>query len=191
MKSNSCVSDVTISTSDTPTQCITITPPTVTLMCSGRGKKYNVSKGLSNNDWIVLTSDTKDEGFNNYVDSWGEEFDDFFSKKVKMEELDYLYSIHYEIQYKGHSFYVSSGMIRRNIEKDWFEIKPSANQNEIKDELGFKQINKLEWAKEISRKDIEVLKIIETPLGIFKDQGVKVKSLEGQDIDDFLNSIEQ
>lgn len=156
-----------------------------------QGKKYNVSKGLSNNDWIVLTSDTKDEGFNNYVDFWGEEFDDFFSKKVKMEELDYLYSIHYEIQYKGHSFYVSSGMIRRNIEKDWFEIKPSANQNEIKDELGFKQINKLEWAKEIGRKDIEVLKIVETPLGIFKDQGVKIKSLEDQDIDDFLNSIEK
>ena len=152
-----------------------------------RGKKYHVSKGLSNNDWIVLTSDTKDEGFNNYVDSWGEEIDDFFSKKVKIEELDYLY----EIQYKGHSFYVSSGMIRRNIEKDWFEIKPSANQNQIKDELGFKQINKLEWAKEISRKDIEVLKIVETPLGIFKDQGVKVKSLECQAIDNFLNSIEK
>ena len=156
-----------------------------------QGKKYNVSKGLSNNDWIVLTSDTKDGGFSNYIDSWGEEFDDFFSKKVKMEELDFLYSIHYEIQYKGHSFYVSSGMIRRNIEKDWFEIIPSANQNQIKDELGFKQINKLEWAKEISRKDIEVLKIIETPLGIFKDQGVKVTSLEGQNIDNFLNSIEK
>ena len=156
-----------------------------------QGKKYNVSKGLSNNDWIVLTSDTKDGGFSNYIDSWGEEFDDFFSKKVKMEELDYLYSIHYEIQYKGHSFYVSSGMIRRNIEKDWFEIIPSANQNQIKDELGFKQINKLEWAKEISRKDIEVLKIVETPLGIFKDQGVKVKSLECQAIDNFLNSIEK
>lgn len=82
-------------------------------------------------------------------------------------------------------------MIRRNVEKDWFEIKPSGNQNQIKDELGFKQINKLEWEKEIGRKDIEVLKIVETPLGIFKDQGVKVKNLEGQDIDDFLNSIEQ
>ena len=46
-----------------------------------QGKKYNVSKGLSNNEWIVLTSDTKDEGFNNYVDFWGEEFDDFFFKK--------------------------------------------------------------------------------------------------------------
>ena len=156
-----------------------------------RGKKYNVSKGLSNNDWIVLTSDTKDGEFSNYIDSWGEEFDDFFSKIVKMEELDYLYSIHYEIQYKGHSFHVSSGMIRRNVEKDWFEIIPSANQNQIKDELGFKQINKLEWAKGISRKDIEVLKIIEIPLGIFKDQGVKVKSLEGQAIDNFLNSIEK
>ena len=156
-----------------------------------RGKKYNVSKGLSNNDWIVLTSDTKDGEFSNYIDSWGEEFDDFFSKKVKMEELDYLYSIHYEIQYKGHSFHVSSGMIRRNVEKDWFEIIPSANQNQIKDELGFKQINKLEWAKGITRKDIEVLKIIEIPLGIFKDQGVKVKSLEGQAIDNFLNSIEK
>ena len=57
--------------------------------------------------------------------------------------------------------------------------------------MGFKQINKLEWAKEIGRKDIEVLKIIETPLGNFKDQGVKVKSSEGQDIDNFLNYIEQ
>ena len=26
---------------------------------------------------------------------------------------------------------------------------------------------------------------------VFKDQGVKIKNLEGQDIDDFLNSIEQ
>ena len=83
------------------------------------------------------------------------------------------------------------GWFEEILKKDWFEIKPSANQNQIKDELGFKQINKLEWAKEISRKDIEVLKIVETPLGIFKDQGVKIKSLEGQDIDNFLNSIEK
>ena len=141
---------------------------------------------------ITLHSKSQDERFEAYVSKIsGRVFKDHFIKKVNMEDLDYLYSIHYEIQYKGHSFYVSSGIIRRNIEKDWFEIKPSANQNEIKDELGFKQINKLEWAKEIGRKDIEVLKIVERPLGIFKDQGVKIKNLEGQDIDDFLNSIEQ
>ena len=141
---------------------------------------------------ITLHSKSQDERFEAYVSKIsGRVFKDHFIKKVNMEDLDYLYSIHYEIQYKGHSFYVSSGMIRRNIEKDWFEIKPDTSQNQIKDELGFKQINKLEWAKEIGRKDIEVLKIVETPLGIFKDQGVKIKNLEGQDIDDFLNSIEQ
>ena len=139
-----------------------------------------------------MHSKSQDKGFEAYISKIsGRVFKDHFVKKVKMEELDYLYSIHYEIQYKGHSFHVSSGMIRRNVEKDWFEIIPSDNQNQIKDELGFKQINKLEWAKGISRKDIEVLKIIEIPLGIFKDQGVKVKSLEGQAIDNFLNSIEK
>ena len=154
-------------------------------------KQNKFEAEYENEHEVTLYSRVKFKDFQNYISPWGRISDNVFTKKVKMEELDYLYSIHYEIQYKGHSFYVSSGMIRRNIEKDWFEIKPSANQNEIKDELGFKQINKLEWAKEISRKDIEVLKIIETPLGIFKDQGVKIKSLDGQNIDDFLNSIEK
>lgn len=154
-------------------------------------KQFKFGAEFENKHEVILYSSVKFKGFQNYKTSWRRISENFFSKKVKMEELDYLYSIHYEIQYKGHSFYVSSGMIRRNIEKDWFEIKPSANQNQIKDELGFKQINKLEWAKEIGRKDIEVLKIIETPLGIFKDQGVKVTSLEGQNIDNFLNSIEK
>ena len=57
-----------------------------------RGKKYHVSKGLSNNDWIVLTSDTKDEGFNNYVDSWGEEIDDFFSTLLSFNSNSQLYN---------------------------------------------------------------------------------------------------
>ena len=156
-----------------------------------KGIRYS-AKQFAGERKITLHSKFQDEGFEAYVSKIsGRVFKDHFIKKVKMEDLDYLYSVHYEIQYKGHSFYVSSGMIRRNIEKDWFEIKPSASQNQIKDELGFKQINKLEWAKEIGRKDIEVLKIVETPLGIFKDQGVKVKNLEGQDIDNFLNSIGQ
>ncbi|RSI63977.1 hypothetical protein D8863_09920 [Streptococcus oralis] len=154
-------------------------------------KQNKFEAEYENKHEVILYSRVKFKDFQNYISPWGRISDNVFTKNVKMEELDYLYSIHYEIQYKGHSFYVSSGMIRRNVEKDWFEIKPSANQNQIKDELGFKQINKLEWAKEISRKDIEVLKIVETPLGIFKDQGVKVKSLEGQDIDNFLNSIEK
>ncbi|WP_049510076.1 hypothetical protein, partial [Streptococcus pseudopneumoniae] len=111
-----------------------------------KGIRYSAEQFASESK-ITLHSKSQDEGFEAYVSKIsGRVFKDYFVKKVKMEELDYLYSIHYEIQYKGHSFYVSSGMIRRNIEKDWFEIIPSVNQNQIKDELGFKQINKLEWA---------------------------------------------
>ena len=156
-----------------------------------KGIRYSAEQ-FAGESKITLHSKSQDEGFDSYVSKIsGRVFKEHFVKKVKIEDLDYLYKIHYEIQYKGHSFYVSSGMIRRSIEKDWFEIKPDSSQNQIKNELEFKQINKLEWAKEIGRKDIEVLKIVETPLGNFKDQGVKVKSLEGQDIDNFLNSIEQ
>ena len=78
-----------------------------------------------------------------------------------------------------------------NIKNDWFELIPSIKHNELKDELGFKQINKLDWAKEIGRKDIEAIKIVETPVDIFKDQESKVKILEGKAIDEFLASVEE
>lgn len=43
--------------------------------------------------------------------------------------------------------------------------------------------------EKIGRKDIEAIKIIDKPLGIFKDQGLKIKILKGADIDDFLASV--
>ena len=76
-----------------------------------------------------------------------------------------------------------------NIKNDWFELIPNIKQNELRNELGFKQINKLDWTKEIGRKDIEAIKIVETPVDIFKDQGSKVKILEGKAIDEFLASV--
>ena len=140
-------------------------------------------------DEVTLYSYVKYEGFQNHIDPWGEVSDNFFSKKVAMDDLDYLYRIHYEIQYRGHFFYVSSAMNRMNIADDWFEIKPSIKQNQLRIDLDFKQINKLEWAKEIHRKDIEVLKIIEEPMGRFINQGLKIKLLKDKEIDEFLDSI--
>ena len=57
--------------------------------------------------------------------------------------------------------------------------------------LGFTRSDKFYFDKKISRSDIEAIKIIEEPLGIFKDQGLKIKILEGADIDDFLASVEE
>ena len=150
-------------------------------------KKYGVSVGLDNQ--VTLHSRIKEEGFDNFVTPWGEVMDDFFSKTVNMNELDYLYRIEYEIQYKGHFFHVMSAMIRKLIDKDLFWLHAGIEEYEFIEKLGFKVYDKGEWWKEIGRKDIEALKIIEEPEGIFKDQGLKIKILEGKAIDEFLASV--
>ena len=152
-------------------------------------KQQNFEAEYKNDDEVILYSSVRVEGFQNYIDSRGKLFPDYFSKTVKIEELDYLYKIHYEIQYKGHFFHITSAMKQTNIKNDWFELIPNIKQNELKNELDFKQINKLDWAKEIGRKDIEAIKIVETPVDIFKVQGSKFKILEGKDIDEFLASV--
>ena len=108
-----------------------------------------------------------------------------------MNELDYLYRIVYEIQYKGHFFDVMSTMIRRVIDEDRFAIRAGIEKYELIEKLGFEVYDKGQWWKKIGRKDIEALKIIDKPLGIFKDQGLKIKILEGKEIDDFLASVEE
>ena len=152
-------------------------------------KKYDADIELDNT--VTIYSYIKEEGFENDITPWGEVEDDYFSKKVNMNELDYLYRIVYEIQYKGHFFDVMSTMKRIKIDEDWFAIRAGIEKYELIEKLGFEVYDKGEWRKEIGRKDIEALKIIEKPLGIFKDRGLKVKILEGKDIDDFLASVKE
>lgn len=150
-------------------------------------KKYDAELRLGKD--VTLYSYVKEEGFENYVDPWGRESDTFFSKKVDIHELDYLYKMVYEIQYKGHFFYMMSAMKRKLIDKDLFWLNAGVEEYELIEKLGFEVYDKGEWWKEIGRKDIEAIKIIEKPLGIFKDRGSKVKIIEGKDIDDFLASV--
>ena len=150
-------------------------------------KKYDAELRLGKD--VSLYSYVKEEGFENYVDPWGRESDTFFSKKVDIHELDYLYKMVYEIQYKGHFFHMMSAMKRKLIDKDLFWRNAGVEEYELIEKLGFEVYDKGEWWKEIGRKDIEAIKIIEKPLGIFKDRGSKVKIIEGKDIDDFLASV--
>ena len=150
-------------------------------------KKYGVSVGLDNQ--VTLHSRIKEEGFDNFVTPWGEVMYDFFSKTVNMNELDYLYRTEYEIKYKGYFFDVMSVMKRKLIDKDLFVLNAGIEKYPLIEKLGFEVYDKGQWWKKIGRKDIEALQIIEKPLGIFKDQGLKIKILEGADIDDFLASV--
>ena len=150
-------------------------------------KKYDAELRLGKD--VTLYSYMKDEGFENYVDPWGRESDDFFSKKMDIHELDYLYEVKYEFLYRGHYFKALSTMIRKLIDKDYFEIAAGIEKYDLIEKLGFKRLDESTWWKDIRRKDIEAIKIIEEPEGIFKEQGLKIKILEGKAIDDFLASV--
>ena len=152
-------------------------------------KKYRANKLIDGH--VTLYSYSQDEGFENYVSPRGEVSYDFFSKVVNIRELDYLYEIEYEIQYKGHFFDVMSVMKRKLIDKDLFVLNAGIEKYPLIEKLGFEVYDKGQWWKEIGRKDIEALKIIEEPLKIFKDQGLKIKILEGKGIDDFLASVKE
>ena len=152
-------------------------------------KKYDADVELDNT--VTIYSYVKEEGFENDITPWGEVEDDYFSKKVNMNELDYLYRIVYEIQYKGHFFDVMSVMKRKLIDKDLFVLNAGIEKYPLIEKLGFEVYDKGQWWKKIGRKDIEALKIIDKPLGNFKDQGLKIKILEGKEIDDFLASVEE
>ena len=151
-----------------------------------KGKKYRVAKIST---FYRVISREKEEGFEEYIDIVGEKRPDIFVKDVDIHELDYLYEVKYEFLYRGHYFKALSTMIRKLIDKDYFEIAAGIEKYDLIEKLGFKRLDESTWRKEIKRKDIETLKIIDKPLGIFKDQGSKIKILEGKAIDEFLASV--
>ena len=151
-----------------------------------KGKRYRaVKKG----EKIRIGSDTKEYGFTEYVDVVGNVHYDRFVKLLDMDELDYLYEERFEIQYQGRFFKISSALRRINLDRDWFEIYVSLEEHQLGISLGFERSDKFLWSKEIGRKDIEAFKIIEMPQGPFSNQGIKVRILEGQEIDDYFASI--
>ncbi|MCP3889295.1 hypothetical protein ACVRZS_09400 [Streptococcus ferus] len=151
-----------------------------------KGKRYRaVKKG----EKIRIGSDTKEYGFTEYVDVVGNVHYDRFVKLLDMDELDYLYEERFEIQYQGRFFKISSALRRINLDRDWFEIYVSLEEHQLGISLGFERTDKFLWSKEIGRKDIEAFKIIEMPQGPFSNQGIKVRILEGQEIDDYFASI--
>ena len=153
-----------------------------------KGKRY-VADYTFGKAVVTIYSYEKEMGFENAISPWGKVYDDYFSKQVIATELDYLYEERFEIQYQGRFFKISSALHRINLDRDWFEIYVSLEEHQLGISLGFERTDKFLWSKEIGRKDIEAFKIIEMPQGPFSNQGIKVRILEGQEIDDYFASI--
>lgn len=141
---------------------------------------------------VILYSYTKDEGFHNHTDPWGNEASDFFSKIVPQELITYIWENSYELKYKGRWFHLASSLNNKTISKELFVIGfdyCGSEGIELAEKLDFERPDKFYFEKRICRKDIEAIKVIETPLGIFSSQGKKERILEGQAIDDYFASM--
>ena len=137
-------------------------------------KKYDADVELDNT--VTIYSYVKEEGFENDITPWGEVEDDYFSKKVNMNELDYLYRIVYEIQYKGHFFDVMSTMIRRVIDEDRFAIRAGIEKYELIEKLGFEVYDKGQWWKKLDEKISKLSKSLKNHWESLKTEAQKLKS---------------
>ena len=137
-------------------------------------KKYDAELRLGKD--VTLYSYVKEEGFENHVDPWGRESDTFFSKKMDIHELDYLYRIVYEIQYKGHFFDVMSAMKRKLIDKDLFVLNAGIEKYPLIEKLGFEVYDKGQWWKKLDEKISKLSKSLKNHWESSKTEAQKLKS---------------
>ena len=141
---------------------------------------------------IRIGSNKKLEGFEEYVDVLGNLHKDHFVRLLDESELDYLYELSYELKYQGRWFHLFIALNSRTIFEDYYEIILSfldAEEKKLAEELDFERTDKFYYTKRIYRKDIEALKVIEIPQGIFSSQGKKEILLQGEAIDTYLSEI--
>ena len=141
---------------------------------------------------IRIGSNKKLEGFEEYVDVLGNLHKDHFVRLLDESELDYLYELSYELKYQGRWFHLFTALNSRTIFEDYYEIILSfldAEEKKLAEELEFERTDKFYYTKRIYRKDIEALKVIEIPQGIFSSQGKKEILLQGEAIDTYLSEI--
>ena len=154
------------------------------------GKKFDVT--YEGNNIYTLISNVQYDGFAQYINILGQVAENTYIKEVENVELDFLYELSYELKYRGLWFYLTSSLNTNTISKELFVIGLDyfgSEAIELAEELGFERPDKFYFTKKIYRKDIEALKVIESPQGIFSSQGKKERILEGQEIDDYFASI--
>ena len=136
-------------------------------------KKYDAELRLGKD--VTLYSYVKEEGFENHVDPWGRESDTFFSKKMDIHELDYLYEIEYEIQYKGYFFYVMSFMNRKLIDKDLFVLNAGIEKYPLIEKLGFEVYDKGQWWKKL---DVKISKLSKSLKNHWESSKIEAQKLK-------------
>lgn len=141
---------------------------------------------------FMIGSKIQKEGFEEYTDVLGRKHNDHFVKLLDITELDYLYELSYQVKFKNRWYNLHTALNHLAVTEEHYEITLSfldRQEQKLAEELAFERTDKFYYTKRLYRSDIEALKVIESPQGIFAKQDNKEQIFTGQEIDDYLSTI--
>lgn len=155
------------------------------MYCEYCGLKYKIKK---RNGEYIITSKERKEGFTNYIDVLGNEHSELYMKIVNTNEVGIIYNEDISIKYVDKYFQLFSGKISRNaVLDDSYMIWTDSEQ--LAQEYIFEKKEQFVFIKYITRKEIEAIKIIKTPILEFKDIELSEDILEGDALDIWLSEL--
>ena len=155
-----------------------------------KGNKYQAVREIDNVYTII--SDVQEDGFEQYINIVGQVAPNTYVREVIDVDLDYLYDLSYQVKYKGRYFILFTALNPPAIEEDYYEVILrflDPEEKQLAEALNFDRSDKFYYTKRLYRKEIDELVVIETPLGIFADQGKKETVLVGEAIDAYLAEV--
>lgn len=156
------------------------------MFCSYRNSKY-IAK-IRNNK-VLITTKIKQNGFKNYIDVSGKEHYDLFMKEVDFSEVEVVYKENIEIMFKGIYFELfSSGVSQANVEDDRFALFTSSE--ELAQEYSFEKKEQFVFTKNISKAQIEMIRITQKPIKEFESYGIKEIIIKKNGIDEWLSQLD-
>ena len=155
------------------------------MYCEYSGLKYKIKK---RNCEFIITSRVRKEGFTNYIDVLGNEHSELYMKIVNADEVDIIYNEDVLIKYRDKYFHLFADKVSRNaVLDDSYMIW--TNSEQLAQEYIFEKKEQFVFIKYITRKEIEAVKIVKTPVLDFKDIEQSEEILEGEALDSWLSEL--
>ena len=155
------------------------------MYCEYCGLKYKIKR---KNDKYIITSRVKREGFTKYIDVLGNEHSELYMKVVKASEINTIYNEDVFIKYKDKYFQLFADKISKNaVLDDSYMIW--TNSEQLAQKYIFEKKEQFVFIKYITRKEIETVKIVKTPILDFKDIEQSEEILEGDSLDNWLSEL--
>lgn len=137
---------------------------------------------------IELISRNKKEGFEEYIDILGRVHENLFIKQLDLHDVDVVFRENIELKYKEVYFQLFSSTIKlENIQDNRFML--FTDSEKLAKEYSFEKKEQFVFSKDITKEQIESIKIIQQPIKEFESHGIKEIIIEKEKVNDWLSRI--